>query len=262
MTASSGDDDLTYHPPPPPVPHEPEESAEQEPDAATAGIVRRSRALVASVVVGGAVLLAGAIVAIVMLSASLLAAVDKGDAAAPVPVVEAPQPAGGEQSDAQDAPDEVYTPPVRSGAEECGTLCAALEDEVGTQAGDWRLELAWADAVTEIGAQDAASAVFSSPAGSGTFTVLQFADDAEAAEAAVRIQQRIGSPSYETNLFEDGSGMRYDYVGALVSRVLWHPDENSHEHVPGRLYLVEAPTAETPDFSTQPAFLLYLALPI
>ena len=35
---------------------------------------------------------------------------------------------------------------LRTGAESCGTLCTSLAQEVGTQAGDWTVDAAWAHA--------------------------------------------------------------------------------------------------------------------
>ena len=236
-----------YAPPPAPpadVDVEGEADAEESGEAVTS-VKRRSRTIVVTVIVVCAVLLFGAITAIVLLVGGLLRAVDGEPAPSPAAVQETPTP----------------TPrPFVAG--ECGDLCAALADEVGTTAGVWSVEGAWTDAAADLGSTDAATAVFTGEPGRGTLTVLQFATDAEAAQAAIDVRERIGDPSYSTTVFDDGSGTRYDFDGALTSRVVWHLDDGSTEHVPGRLYLIEAPSNAADDFSGQAAFQLYLALPL
>lgn len=280
MSSSRDDqhDDLIYHPPPPPEPVVETEEAESEPDAATTAVVRRSRILVVTVIAACGTLLLGAIMAIVLLSTGLISSLDRKDEVAePRPIVAAPEPVDkvpAEPGDtvktqAQEAAEEAarnarrtsYHPLVRTGAESCGTLCSSLVQEVGTQVGDWTVDAAWADTTRHVDARDAASVGFVRGDVHGTFTVLQFASDAEAAEAAVKMRVLLGQPSYTTALFENGTGVRYDFID-VVNAVLWHPDANSDEHVPGRLYLVESPSIDAPDFSTESAFELFLSLPI
>lgn len=268
------DDEVAYHPPAAPIP--PTEVEEAEPDAAETAVVRRSRVLVVTVIAVSATLLLGAIAAIVLLSTGLLTAIDKSEVAAPVPIVQVPEPveeAPGDTDDVKTHAEEAaaeaarnarrvnYTPLMRTGAESCSTLCTSLVQEVGTQAGAWTADAAWADAPVEVGAQAAASTGFVRDGMHGTFTVLQFASDADAAAAAVQMRDLFGGPDYTVALFDNGTGVRYDFID-VINRVVWHADAHSAEHVPGRLYLVEARSIEAPDFSTEPAFELFLSLPI
>lgn len=243
-----------YAPPPAPAPSDSDvgdlgaaEEDRGEPGPGERRIMRRSRAIVIVVLAVCGVLLLGAIIAIVMLASGLLAAT--GDRGVPpsIPVVQSPTPA-----------ESMHT--VRVG--ECSDLCTAMSEEIGVRAGDWTAEADWADAAADLGASEAATAVFSSEQGRGTITVLQFETDDEAAQAAVDVRARIGDPTYETTVFDDGSGIRYDFEGTLISRIVWHLGGAAREHVPGRLYFVEAPANAADDFSGQAAFQLYLALPL
>ena len=248
MTELERPEDI-YRPPAAPVPPADDDGdVAVEETQAVARVRRRSRVLVIVVIAGSATLLLGAIVTIVMLTSGLLSVIgDRGEEDAPE------KPAAVEQE-----PEE--SQPVQAG--ECTALCGALESEVGVAAGEWTSDAGWSDAEPEVGATAAATAVFTSAAGTATLTALQFDTDEQAAQAVIDLGARIGQPVYQTTVFDDGSGTRYDYDGALISRVAWHLDAQSGPHVPGRLYLIEAPAVDAADFSGQTAYKLYLALPL
>lgn len=234
---TSGDEE--YLPPPPPAPpaaetHDPDEEETQ----VVAATKRRSRTIVILVIIVAAFLLLGTIGTNLLLAAGLRAEIGEGrgqSATTPSPAL----PTTG-----------------------CGELCTAATTEIGTAAGDWQLEGDWADAPNDLGSRDATTAVFSSDTGRATLTVLQFASDEEAAQAAIDIRSRIGDPTYTEQVFDDGSGTRYDFEGATISRVVWHLDAQSRPHTPGRLYIVEAPANAADSFAGQAAYRLYLALPV
>lgn len=253
MTGPERPEDV-YRPPaapPPPVEPHGDHGDEVEESQEVSRVRRRSRVVVITVIAASATLLLGLTVAIVMLTAGLLSAIGDrgGDADTEKPAVVEQEP---------EEPEEPQ--PVRAG--ECGELCGALESEIGVDAGAWAAEAGWSDAEPEVGATAAATAVFTSDLGTGTLTVLQFDTDEQAAQAVIDLGARIGEPVFETTVFDDGSGTRYDYDGALTSRVLWHLDAQSAPHEVGRLYLIEAPTNAAADFSEQAAYQLYLALPL
>lgn len=246
MTDAERPEDV-YRPPAPPAIADDDERVDAGESQTVARVRRRSRVVVITVIAVSATLLIGAIATIVMLTSGLLGALgDRDEGPAPE------RPAAVDQE--SDAP-----PPVQPG--ECSALCGAMESEVGADAGAWTTEAGWSDAAPEAGATAAATAIFSSDAGTGTLTVLQFDTDEQAAQAVMDLRARIGEPVYQTTVFDDGSGTRYDYDGALTSRVVWHLDAQSRPHAPGRLYLIEAPAVDAADFSGQPAYMLYLALP-
>lgn len=251
MTTPEHPEDL-YRPPAPPAPVTPTEEEIDSVEVAT--VKRRSRAVVVTVIAACATLLIGATVTIVMLTSGLLSMLgDRDDHPAPE------KPAAVEPEKAE--PEKVEPPAVQPG--ECGAFCDTVGGEFGLQAGAWKVDGKWSDAAPEVGAMDAATAVFSSADdGRATLTVLQFETDAQAAQAVIDLGARIGEPVYQTTVFDDGSGTRYDYDGALISRVLWHLDANSRDHTVGRLYLIEAPSNDADDFSGQAAFTLYMALPL
>ncbi|MFJ6532116.1 hypothetical protein [Microbacterium sp. NPDC091662] len=245
---ASGDEE--YLPPPPPA------ADAQDPDDGESRIVtatkRRSRTIVILVTVIAAVLLLGTIATNLVLAAGLRAEIGEGrgdSSAAP---------------SASTTPEDTVAPTSAADRPSagCGDLCTAAAHEIGTAAGDWRLEGDWTDAPNDLGSSDAATAVFGADTGRATVTVLQFPSDDEAAQAALDIRARIGDPTYTEQVFDDGSGTRYDFDGAIVSRVMWHLDARSRPHAPGRLYIVEAPANAADSFADQGAYQLYLALPL
>lgn len=247
MTGLERPEDV-YRPPAAPTPPVESDGDDAEESQEVARVRRHSRVVVITVIAASATLLLGLTAAIVMLTTGLLSAIgDRGGDA------DTEKPAVVEQE-----PDEPQ--PVRAG--ECGELCGALESEIGVDAGAWTAEAGWSDAEPEVGATAAATAVFTSDLGTGTLTVLQFDTDEQAAQAVIDLGARIGEPVFQTTVFDDGSGTRYDYDGALTSRVLWHLDAQSTPHEVGRLYLIEAPANDAADFSEQAAYQLYLALPL
>lgn len=256
MTTPEHPEDL-YRPPAPPAPVLP--TAEEQDSVEVATVKRRSRVVVITVIAACATLLIGATVAIVMLTSGLLGMLgDRDDRPAP----EKPAAVEPDQAEPGEAEDE----PAGSDAE-CGELCIALSEEIGTVAGAWTVEGEWSDpAPVAFGATDAATAVFASDSGTAVLTVLQFDTDEQAAQAVVDMAARIGEPSFQTTVFDDdhggGYGTRYDYDGSLTSRVLWHLDADSPDHAVGRLYLIEAPANDADDFSGQAAYKLYQALPL
>ncbi|MDR6867000.1 hypothetical protein J2Y69_001599 [Microbacterium resistens] len=261
MSLYDDDPSTVYDPPPPPpssVPQVGTDDAPPGPSADELRTKRRSRAIVITVIAVCATLLIGAILTIVLLTSGLVSMIADRPAPAPAPVAQTAEPT----SDPEPSPTPTSAPPTRASGEGCSALCTSLESEAGGSVGSWTQEIAWANAAPEVGAQDAATTVYSSAAGRVTFTVLQFPDDEAAAAAAIALRTRLGDPSFDTSLFTDGTGRRYDYDGTLVSRVLWHADAQSEAHTPGRLYLTESSAIESDDFAAQPAFLLYSALPI
>lgn len=250
--APSGEE---YLPPPPPTPAADARDldAQDSTDDETRIVVatrRRSRAIIILVIVIAAVLLLGTIATNLLLAAGLRAEIGegRGDSSA-VP-------------SASSSPEDSATPTAAGVTTGCGELCAAATAEIGTAAGEWKLEGEWTDTPNDLGSRDAATAVFGSDAGRATLVVLQFPSDEEAAQAAVDLRARIGDPTYTEQVFDDGSGTRYDFDGAIVSRVVWHLDAQSQPHTPGRLYIVEAPANAADSFADQSAYRLYLALPL
>ncbi|MCB8044977.1 hypothetical protein JM654_15035 [Microbacterium oxydans] len=246
---TSGDEE--YLPPPPPAAetHDPDEDETRVVTATK----RRSRTIVILVIVVAAFLLLGTIGTNLLLAAGLRAEIGEGRG----------QSTTAPSTSATPESTPTTTPPPALPTSGCGELCAAASTEVGTAAGDWKLEGEWTDTPNDLGSRDATTAVFSSDTGRATLTVLQFASDEEAAQAAIDIRSRIGDPTYTEQVFDDGSGTRYDFEeGATISRVVWHLDAQSRPHAPGRLYLVEAPANAADSFAGQAAYRLYLALPV
>lgn len=252
MNERDAPSDEEYLPPPPPTPvaDAPEIDAQDARDDETrivAATRRRSRAIIILVIVIAALLLLGTIATNLLLAAGLRAEIGEGRENVP---------------SASASPDGSASPSASGVTAECGELCAAAVAEIGTAAGDWKLEGEWADTPNDLGSRDAATAVFRSDTGRATLVVLQFPSDEEAAHAAVDLRARIGDPTYTEQVFDDGSGTRYDFDGAIVSRVVWHLDAQSQPHTPGRLYIVEAPANAADSFADQSAYRLYLALPL
>lgn len=245
---TSGDEE--YLPPPPPAAetHDPDEDETRVVTATK----RRSRTIVILVIVVAALLLLGTIGTNLLLAAGLRAEIGEGRG----------QSTTAPSTSATPESTPTTTPPPARPTSGCGELCTAASTEVGTAAGDWKLEGEWTDTPNDLGSRDATTAVFSSDTGRATLTVLQFASDEEAAQAAIDIRSRIGDPTYTEQVFDDGSGTRYDFEGATISRVVWHLDAQSRPHAPGRLYLVEAPANAADGFAGQAAYRLYLALPV
>ncbi|WP_282848522.1 hypothetical protein [Microbacterium oxydans] len=247
--APSGEE---YLPPPPPTPAadardlDAQDSTDDEKRFVVA-TRRRSRAIIILVIVIAAVLLLGTIATNLLLAAGLRAEIGEGREDIP---------------SASASPEASATPTAAGVTAECGELCAAATAEIGTAAGEWKLEGEWTDTPNDLGSRDAATAVFGSDAGRATLVVLQFPSDEEAAQAAVDLRARVGDPTYTEQVFDDGSGTRYDFDGAIVSRVVWHLDAQSQPHTRGRLYIVEAPANAADSFADQSAYRLYLALPL
>ena len=244
MNERDASDDAEYLPPPPPAADTP--APDEEETRIVAATKRRSRTIVILVTVVAAVLLLGTIATNLLLAAGLRAEIGEG------------RPGTSATPSASASP----TPTLDRPTSACSELCAAASEEIGATAGDWRIEGDWTNAANDLGSRDAATAVFASDAGRAKVTVLQFPTDDAAAQAALDIRARIGDPTYTEQVFDDGSGTRYDFDGATVSRVVWHLDPQSRPHTPGRLYIVEAPTNAADSFAGQAAYQLYLALPL
>jgi hypothetical protein len=210
---------------------------------------------------GLAVLLIGAILALVYLLNNVPLQLPSSDEKPASASTSSPSAAAdAAESDAAES-DAAEPATVSEASGTCDVLCADVAAIVGDSVtgadgvATWRLSAPWRtddDAAAAGSATEATLAEYSSSAGTLTFTVWDFSDDATAEEAFTEISDQYGEPDETGSVYEDGSGTRHEYDADGSRRILWSvTGEGAHPWV----MLVEGPQDDS-------VFQFYLSLPI
>ncbi|MBO9625402.1 MAG: hypothetical protein J7484_03390, partial [Microbacterium sp.] len=184
-------------------------------DAATpaSGSYRVLTAVIFAVLV---LLLAGAIAAVVYLAGHTTFSLPGADSASD------PQPAAVEVT--EEAPAEV----VPLIGEPCSDFCTDIgsragEVVVGADGGSaWQVSRSWETTeLSDLPAEETAEASYDADAGTLSYTVWRFADDASAQAAYDQLNSGLGEVAYSGPAFKDGTGDQRAYIDGGIQTIVW-----------------------------------------